>query len=405
MSEDWGRTWRFYNQSLGLNNYCPWDPSDPDNLNVSVGGVETAYGSNAANAADNGQGHPTFLRVGGATYLYTLNRANNHIDSDPLIVHRLDPGDGALTRGLPKLGYVSPLASGGYPALDKAALATKGLVDPDAIMGSVRFGEAKTIVYVEKQLNADNAGATALPSAQQCPPTPAFALTNLVNKKPRKANHDITTVRIATTTDGLNFTDVGAAKGLNDPTTVALNGIRWLGSGSLAPLSNGHYAMFFGAGNCLDNDSDGFHFMGYAETVNVVRIPSDLLNWTVVNGFDNPILSTDTVVDNTNPSAPRRYPLNAPVVNVTGADALTAAQVAPYVPPAGGYGSNFFSGRVYDPQAIVKDDRTLEIVFAGYNTPQPSNNLGDYRTIGRFELRTEPHKFAERGGYGRRDDD
>jgi hypothetical protein len=29
----------------------------------------------------------------------------------------------------------------------------------------------------------------------------------------------------------------------------------------------------------------------------------------------------------------------------------------------------------------------VTIVFAGYNTPQPSNNLGDYRTIGRFQLR------------------
>jgi hypothetical protein len=49
-------------------------------------------------------------------------------------------------------------------------------------------------------------------------------LTNLVNGKPRKPNHDVTTVRVATTTDGITFTDVGVASGLNDPTTVALNG-------------------------------------------------------------------------------------------------------------------------------------------------------------------------------------
>jgi hypothetical protein len=60
---------------------------------------------------------------------------------------------------------------------------------------------------------------------------------------------------------GINFTDVGAASGLQDPTTTAFNGIRWLGSGSIIPLSNGHYGLFFGAGNCLDNDSDGFHFI------------------------------------------------------------------------------------------------------------------------------------------------
>jgi len=394
VSEDWGATWRFHNMSLGLNNYCPWDASDPDNQNVSVGGVKTAYGSSAANAADNGQGHPTLLTVGRNTYIYTLDRANNHIDSDQLVVHNIDADDRTLTHGLPKLGFVSPLASGGYPALDSAALHTTGLVNPDAVMGSVNFHGAKAVVYVSKQLGADNTGATALPTAQQCPSTPAFALTNLVNKKAKKANHDITAVRVATTTDGINYTDVGSAAGLNDPTTVALNGLRWLGSGTIVPLADGRYGMFFGAGNCLDNDSDGFHFIGYAETTNVVKSASDLLNWTVLNNFDNPILSTDAVTD---PSGPRAYPLNAPVVNVTGVDALTAAQVAPYVPPAGGYGSNYFSGRVYDPQTIVKDDRTLDIVFAGYNTPQPSSNLGDYRTIGRFELRTKPHYFAAPG--------
>ena len=93
---------------------------------------------------------------------------------------------------------------------------------------------------------------------------------------------------------------------------MALNGIRYLDSGSILRLADGRYGMFFGAGNCLDNDSDAFHFIGYAETVNPVKAPSDLLSWHMVNGFDNPILSTDTVTD---PSGPRRYPLNSPIVN------------------------------------------------------------------------------------------
>jgi hypothetical protein len=249
----------------------------------------------------------------------------------------------------------------------------------------VHMGATTTIIYVAKTLGAD----TSFPKGEQCPSTPAFALTNLVNGKPRKANHDVITIRVATTTDGLNFTDVGSAGGLQDQTTVALNGIRWLGSGSILRLADGRYGMFFGAGNCLDNDSDGFHFIGYAETNNKVNAPSDLLSWHVVYGFDNPILSTDTVTD---PTGPRPYPLNPPLVNVHGADAVTAAEVAPFTPVPGGFNSNFFSGRVYDPQAIRTDDETVTIVFAGYNTPQPSNNLGDYRSIGRFQL-----KFPE--GY------
>jgi hypothetical protein len=380
ISTDWGASWRFTGMALALNPYCPWDATDPDNQNLNVNGVQTAYGSSSANAGDNGLGHPVVLNVSGVQRVYSLNRANGHIDSDQLVVHTLPYSHTGSLSSLPEFGYVSPLASGGYPALDAKALSTTGLKNPDAIMGAVTNGATTTVVYVEKTLNAD----TNFPSAQQCPKTPGFALTNLVNGKPRKSNHDVTAVRVATTTDGINFTDVGAASGLNDPTTVALNGIRYLGSGSLLRLADGRYGMFFGAGNCLDNDSDGFHFIGYAETDRPVNQPSDLLSWHVVNGLDNPILSTDTVTD---PSGPRPYPVNPPVVNVSGADALTSAQVAPFVPVAGGYNSNFFSGRVYDPQALYTDERTVTIVFAGYNTPQPSNNLGDYRSIGRFQLR------------------
>jgi hypothetical protein len=388
-SEDWGRTWTFKDEALALNPYCPFDATDPDNLNVNVNGAKVPYGSSSDNAADNGLGHPVVLSFGhGVERIYQLNRANGHIDSDPLVVHTLSPS-GSLA-ALPEFGYVSPLGSGGYPTLAGAPVATSGLVNPDAIMGAVTRGSVTTVVYVEKTLNGDlNPPFTA---AQRCPKTPAFALTNLVNGKPRKANDDVTAVRVATTTDGITFTDIGIASGLSDPTTVALNGIRWVGSGSILPLEDGRYGMFFGAGNCLDNDSDAFHFLGYAETDARVSQPTDLLHWHVVYGFDNPILSTDKVTD---PAGPRPYPLNPPVVNVTGADALTPAQVAPFTPVPGGYNSNFFSGRVYDPQALYTDRRTVTIVFAGYNTPQPSNNLGDYRTIGRFQVRF-PEGYVER---------
>jgi hypothetical protein len=149
--------------------------------------------------------------------------------------------------------------------------------------------------------------------------------------------------------------------------------------------------MFFGGGNCLDNDSDAFHYLGYAETQNVVKGAADLQSWIVFNDLDHPILSTDTVTDT---STNQSYPAHSAVVNVTGADALTPAQVAPWTPPAAGYNTNFFSGRSYGPQALYTDASTLTIVFAGYNTPQPSNNLGDYRTIGRFQLQVPTGYFS-----------
>src|SRR5262249_22278984 len=158
------------------------------------------------------------------------------------------------------------------------------------------IGQLTTIVYVEKQLGGAP-GTPVLTPEQTCPSTPSWALTNLDTGNPRKANNDIITIRVATTADGIHFTDIGAANGLEDPYSIAFNAIRWLGSGSIIPLSNGRSGLFFGAGSCLDNDSDGYHFIGYAETREAVDSPWDLLNWKVIYGFDNPILSTDTVTD------------------------------------------------------------------------------------------------------------
>jgi hypothetical protein len=303
ISLDWGKSWIFTGEALGLNPYCAADPTDPDNNNVIADGISTPYASNPANAADSGLGHAFAMSGEGVQRIYHLNRATGHIDSDQLVVHTLHRG------------AADPLA--GLPAFT-------------------------TIIYVEKQLNAS--------TTNNCSSTPDWALTNIDTGKPRKANTDIITIRVATTTDGINFTDIGAVSGLQDPTTTAFNGIRWLGSGSIIALSNGHYGMFFGAGNCLDNDSDGFHFIGYAETTNPVGNPLDLLSWSVIYGFDNPILSTDTVID---PETGETYPANRPLIDVTDADVLTPAQVAPWVPPEG-YSTNFFSGRIYDPQAIYR---------------------------------------------------
>jgi hypothetical protein len=401
ISSDWGASWHFQGEALALNPYCPFDATDPDDLYVTVNGVKTEYGNNADNAADNGLGHPVVLTVNGVQRIYQLNRANNHIDSDQLVVHSLNPWALGSLAGLPDRGFVSPFAPPPgtppdqlgkfYPTLDSTATSTSGLINPDALIGAVNLGRVTAVIYVSKTLNGD----IHYPSNEICPSTPSFALTNLVNKKVRKPNDDVTLVRVATTTDGVTFTDIGTAPSLNDPTAVALDATRYLGSGSIIRLTDGRYGMFFGAGNCLDNDSDGFHYIGYAETVKKVRDPDDLKDWKVIYDLDHPILSTDTVTDVTDPKHPRPYPLRRPVVDVSGADALTASQVFPFVPPKpssplvippGGYNSNFFSGRVYDPQAIYTDEKTVTIVFAGYNTPQPSNNLGDYRTIGRFQL-------------------
>jgi hypothetical protein len=41
-----------------------------------------------------GQGHQFVITIGGHTYLYTLSRANGHIDVDDLYIHELQPQAG-----------------------------------------------------------------------------------------------------------------------------------------------------------------------------------------------------------------------------------------------------------------------------------------------------------------------
>ena len=117
------------------------------------------------------------MTIGGVQLLYQLNRANGHIDSDQLVVHALKPKANLPLAGLPDLGYVSPLASMGYPTLEASAEATVGLQNPDAILGALRTGRLTTIVYVEKQLNAS--------TTDNCSSTPSWALTNIVTGHPR----------------------------------------------------------------------------------------------------------------------------------------------------------------------------------------------------------------------------
>ena len=118
---------------------------------------------------------------------------------------------------------LSQTPDGGAPI---AVSQTVGLTDADGIMAvfptpaaSVGVaGTPVTVLWVQKILNGDNTGSTALPVSEQCNPAPFSG----------KTNHDIATVRRATTTDGVHFTDLGPVNGLSDPTTVDYNKTRWV---------------------------------------------------------------------------------------------------------------------------------------------------------------------------------
>jgi hypothetical protein len=223
------------------------------------------------------------------------------------------------------------------------------------------------IIYEEKILNGDISGPTAFTNpAQVCNNNPGWANYYTTNPFGTSPNDDITYLRLATTLDGINFTDHGALQGLNDPTSVSATGTRWLATaGTIVKFDDGIFGLFFSGGNCIDGDSDAFHYIGYAES-------TDLIHWTVVNGINNPIVSV--------------FPVNI-TLDSSGIPATSGTPTnIPSVEPVVGDTHGFYAGRVYAPSGTQLDKKDVTIVFAGYHTAKPKNGLGDYRTIGKVVL-------------------
>jgi hypothetical protein len=212
---------------------------------------------------------------------------------------------------------------------------------------SAAAGSEVTVLYVQKILSGDNTGATAMPAAQQCTKAPVSG----------KTNHDISNVRMATTTDGVHFTDLGIVSGLNDPTTVDYNKTRWVSPrGTLIDIhgDGSVWGLYFSAGNCLDGDSDAFHYLGYAESTNKK-------DWTVYNDINHPIASINTITTKNQADGQMvTIPANAPVF--------------PTQP--------WFAQRLYAPTAVQVDPTHLSLTFAGYGVQTPNSNLLNYRQIG-----------------------
>jgi len=375
-SDDAGLSWTFQQKVLELRTDCP------TNFLKDAGGNKEKDPNNADNSdttGDDGQGHQYIITIGGHTYLYTLVRAAGHIDSDDLSIHELTPEPGAPLTGAPALSD----ASTDVVNLPEPPMHTSGLLNPDGILGVVPGSSPLTIIYEQKILSGDNTGATAFPASQQCNTFWAGYYAN--NPFGTAVNDDITYLRLATTKDGINFTDLGPLQGLNDPTSVSLSGTRWLATaGTILKLEHGRFGLLFSGGGCVDGDSDAFHYIGYAES-------TDLMHWTVINGINNPIISTASVT----------LTVNAMGVPATGAGA------APLTIPANasvvGNVLGFFSGRVYAPSATSFDPVDITVIFAGYHTQKPKNGLGDYRTIGRVSLHaSEPVSI---GGFDPDDGD
>lgn len=118
----------------------------------------------------------------------------------------------------------------------------------------------------------------------------------------------------------------------------------------------------------MDADSDAFHYIGHAES-------NDLIDWTVINGLDNPFASV----------APTTLVLNEQGVPTSGG---WSCRDRSFDRCTGRNTLEWFAGRVCGPSATRFGRHDVTVVFAGYHTQKPRNGLGDYRTIGRFGLRS-----------------
>ena len=356
-STDAGSTWTFQQEVLELRTTCPTQvQKDPDGDKDN-----SPDPNNSDNGDDDGQGHQFVMHINNHTYLYTLDRANGHIDSDDLYIHELMPTASQPLSGVPALNDGPTDSTTSQP---ENAFHTYGLLNPDGILGIVPGSDPVKIIYEQKILNGDLTGSTKLPDSQLC--NTGWANYYATNPFGTAVNDDITYLRLAETKDGIHFTDLGPLQGLNDPTTVSALGTRWLATaGTILRYGDGVYGLLFSGGGCIDGDSDAFHYIGYAES-------ADLIHWNLVNGLNNPIVS----------AAPFTL-----MVDSTGVPATVGSTITvPMQTPVAGDTMGWFQGRVYAPSGTIFDEHDLTIIFAGYHTPKPKNGLGDYRTIGKLSL-------------------
>ena len=365
-SDDQGKSWYFMQTVLELNpDYtnpisggfsatatdtgCPATIGDTNEAHVAVNG----------SVADDGWGHAAILQLGDAKtgqFLYMLDRKPANVDVAPLWAIALPAASNKFpiwntnetAAGSNDIKSIaSALTNTAGATTPVVAQQTVGLLNPDGIMAVFPSTGAVTVLYVQKIVDGD----TTMPASQQCKKAPFSG----------KTNHDVSDVRLASTTDGIHFTDLGIVSGLNDPTTVDYHGTRWISPrASLVDIhgDGSVWGMYFGGGNCLDGDSDAFHYIGYAES-------TDKQHWTVYNDIDHPIASINSI---------------------TTANQLDGAMVTIPAHPPVFPTQSWFAERLYAPTAVQLDPTHLSMTFAGYGVQTPSDDLLDYRQVGNVVL-------------------
>jgi hypothetical protein len=183
-----------------------------------------------------------------------------------------------------------------------------------------------------------------------------------------KNNEDLTVLRVAYTTDGINFTDLGPISGTDPgqdinnpesqsyPSTINLAQgaadnpeLRYVGTrGTVILNPDGSIGLFDSGAWESDGDSDAFDQIFYTSS-------TDGVHWT-----------TPVVVESTDYTFSARYAQD---------HALSLGTDDPLGISA------YFAGRAYSPTLVQNPDGSLTMVFSGYSTPKPiplvGTTLGD----------------------------
>jgi hypothetical protein len=317
-SADGGLSWSIDGVKLRLNGTCPASDSS----------------TNAGGNGDNGQGHPFVMTIPTQpepkTFLYTLDRTSSVGDNGGLTIHD-------ITDGFARLNDIEPVTTA--TPVPAGVPQTVGLDHPDGILGVIPgtvipgTGTNPTlnptkILYLKKVKGSKSTPATGLDPTRLCTDSQSQPYTS------KKANYDRTELRIATTADGITFTDGGPVSGLNSPDdNTTIGGFRYIGpNGTILRQIDGSYGLFFSGGGCQDGDSDAYHFIGHAHS-------NDTVHWTVDNGAANPLVQVDYT-----------YPTTSP--------------------------QKYYAGRVYNPQVITNDLGAATLIFSGYRTGKPLPDIG-----------------------------
>ena len=268
--------------------------------------------------------------------------------------------------------------SGSSPVTVQIGDSTAGTIVPVTCTG-LTAGATDTLTGCSGFTAGDKYSATSwigAPGATTVPAT-TLALTgegSTSTAKLFKNNEDLTVLRVAYTTDGVNFSSAGLAGGgiisgngtegsnYNDinnpastispsnlnayatPSTADATEMRFVGSGgSIITNQDGSYGLFLSGAWAADGDSDAFNQIFYSSS-------TDGQHWSVPVS----LISTD-------------YTFSASIAQDS---ALASNQDQPLGISA------YYSGRAYGPSVWQNPDGSLTMVFAGYRMPKPIASAG-----------------------------